>query len=78
MTAPTFEVREGKKRGRYAEDANVIEVDTLSFRNFPGRNGPVVDDLFIGYYEWGCEGDGHYLGTTLPPGKYKIIRVNDD
>lgn len=75
MKTPTFQVRQGKTSGRYIEEANVIDEESISFTF--GRGGNEMSDIFIGSYSWGCEGDGHYLGTTLPPGKYKIISIED-
>lgn len=69
-----FTVREGKRTGRWqdVEDENVIE----QVNGFPGEDDENRDEgLFIGWYDYGCEGGGHYLGTTLPPGRYKIVPV---
>lgn len=61
-----FTVRVGQRKGRYIESDNVIEF---------GDPYPEVD-ISIGFYDYGCEGDGHYLETNLPPGRYKVVPVD--
>lgn len=48
-----------------------------------GRIRPVrhiqttTDIIHINSYEQGCQSDGHYLGTTLKPGVYELVKVEE-
>lgn len=66
MKAPTFRVEAIATKGK----------PWMSNMIVPEWNDEVVEAIIIeDVGPYGCEGEGHYLGTSLPPGRYKIIRV---
>ncbi len=58
-----------RKRGPMAEYVNAVVM--------PDGDDQPEGAIYIESYEYGCEGFGHFLGTTLKPGRYKIVKIDD-
>ena len=66
------------------DEEYIIEIKTLltGWSTSDWQTPMPVGNLFTiedrGPNGYGCEGDGHYIRAYLPPGRYRLVKIEED